>query len=79
MIEALKFIEVQKSTKLFNLSVLETKLDIPRGLISKHIRGVQFLKKTHLESLDRYIKESILVNKYYLKKSNRELIIKHTK
>lgn len=53
----MKFIELQKRTKMFNLSEIERQLNIPRGLISKEITGRKKLSNKHLLKLDNYLKK----------------------
>lgn len=62
-----KFIKLVKEEKVFKYSVLERKLNIPLGLISKHIKGVQKLSNEHLKSLDDYLQNSIIINGIIIK------------
>lgn len=48
------FIDIIKKEKVFNNYALEGKLNIPQGLIGKHIRGEQDMSEKHLKKLNDY-------------------------
>jgi len=65
-----EFINVIEKEQIFKYDVLERKLKIPLGLISRHLKGGQKLSKKNLKKLNDYFVDTILINGRILDKKD---------